>query len=205
MITSDDRKCLWTKAVCSKVLTDVETSRLVDSFVNWDGHHFHGRTLYRLEKGFVTKLLEDIDILADRFVVAGCVVKEANKRNIAVLLLFHYRNNSSIFIDESEDVNVVDVVSAIDSEEADGETSTRDCKCDDEGDSPKQTSLSTKIDSGNSDCKPDETSEIGGKIRPAQLNGMRYLGQLRQFYCLHLFLFQRLYQVSYDKTLTVGI
>ena len=60
MITSDDRKCLWTKAVYSKVLTDVETSSLVDSFVNWDGH-FHGRTLYSLKIGFVTTLLEEIE------------------------------------------------------------------------------------------------------------------------------------------------
>jgi len=35
-ITSEERPWLWSKAICSKTLSDVETSSLADSFLTWD-------------------------------------------------------------------------------------------------------------------------------------------------------------------------
>lgn len=58
-VSVDDRPWLWTKAICGKILTDVKSSSLADSFVSWDTS-FHLIDLDRnanLSKFGVDKLL----------------------------------------------------------------------------------------------------------------------------------------------------
>ena len=154
-ITSDDRKWLWTKCICSKLMTDVQSSSLADSFVNWDGRFdmedFESlKRLYGLEKNFAERLLVEVDILADRAVEAGCGVKNVAKRNLALLLLFHYRNNSSIPSDEALDA---DSINNDDHVVEDGETQT------DKTDKEKDSTFENKKDTSISKDELQEAKE----------------------------------------------
>lgn len=167
-ITSDDRKWLWTKTICSKLMTDVQSSSLADSFVNWDGlfnmEDFEsGKRLYGLEKDFVRNLLVEIDILADRAVVAGCGVKDVAKRNLALLLLFHYRNNSSIPSDETLDATNTSVNNDLVTEdgEVDAEMNSKGSEKADEVDNQKDATaeIREKDESTSSEIEVHEATD----------------------------------------------
>jgi len=106
-VSVDDRPWLWTKAICGKILTDVKSSSLADSFVSWD-KSFHlidleqnaNLSKFGVDANFVEKHLKEVDCLADRIVTAKCEdteeAKNRAKRDLSSLLLFYYHSGTTI-------------------------------------------------------------------------------------------------------------
>ncbi len=74
-ISKEDRPYLWSKVICGKVLNDVQSSSLVDSFVLWNNCDFDYKKfvskedLYGIEdEGFIKKILNEVHVLASRIV-----------------------------------------------------------------------------------------------------------------------------------------
>lgn len=74
-ISKEDRPYLWSKVICGKVLNDVQSSSLVDSFVSWNECEFDydkfvsKEDLYDIEdEGFIKKILNEVHVLASRIV-----------------------------------------------------------------------------------------------------------------------------------------
>lgn len=113
-VSVDDRPWLWTKAICGKILTDVKSSSLADSFVSWDTS-FHlidleqnaNLSKFGVDTNFVKKLLKEVDCLADRIVTAKCEdteeAKNRAKRDLSSLLLFYYHSGTTISENANEE------------------------------------------------------------------------------------------------------
>mmetsp|Transcript_21121 Transcript_21121/g.25963 ORF Transcript_21121/g.25963 Transcript_21121/m.25963 type:complete len:1284 (-) Transcript_21121:373-4224(-) len=107
-ISKSDRPLLWSKIICSKVLEDVQSSSLVDSFIAWDTTIFdyaslvNGTEIYDLNPSFVQKILNEVNVLSYRIVSVEEGEEEKNdidnlekaKRDLCSLLVFYYRRYS---------------------------------------------------------------------------------------------------------------
>jgi hypothetical protein len=109
-VENGERPWLWSKAICGRILTNVQSSSLADSFATWDetfdlallnsGDNYHG-----LRQNFVQRLLSEIDVLAERIISSDsvdCDIIDA-KRNISSLLVYYYRSNPMTGMEESRD------------------------------------------------------------------------------------------------------
>lgn len=71
-ITKDDRPFLWSKVICAKVLSDVQTSSLVDTFIDWNDNEFDyakflsKENVYDLDTEFVDRLVKEVNVLSLR-------------------------------------------------------------------------------------------------------------------------------------------
>jgi len=105
-VSIEDRPWLWTKAICGKVLSDVKSSSLADSFVSWD-QSFSLTDLeqsdnlwkFGVDDKFAKKLLKEVDCLADRIVTSKREnteeAKNKSKRDLSSLLLFYYHSGNT--------------------------------------------------------------------------------------------------------------
>jgi len=100
-VENEERPWLWSKAICSKTLSDVESSSLADSFTSWDeifdmSSLLSGANGYGLLEEFVKRLLQEVDILSKRIISSdsGTTDVSVAKRDVCSLLLFYYRSNS---------------------------------------------------------------------------------------------------------------
>jgi len=99
-VENEERPWLWSKAICSRTLTDVQSSSLADSFTTWD-ETFDleslqlGDDYYGLMESFVHRLLEEVEVLADRIVSSDSVDCDlmVTKKDLCSLLVFYYQSN----------------------------------------------------------------------------------------------------------------
>lgn len=112
-VENKERPWLWSKAICSRTLTDVQSSSLADSFTTWD-ETFNleslqlGDDYYGLMESFVHRLLEEVEVLADRVVASDSVDRDlmVTKRDLCSLLVFYYQSNFLSGNDANKSVEV---------------------------------------------------------------------------------------------------
>ena len=104
-VDHDQRPWLWSKVICSKMLPDVQSSSLADSFSNWDegfdmGALVSGANCYGLLEDFITRLLSEVDLVVKRILASdsykGTDDGTDAKRSLCSLLLYYYRSNSGV-------------------------------------------------------------------------------------------------------------
>ena len=120
-VENEERPWLWSKAICSRTLDDVQSSSLADSFTTWD-ETFDleslqlGNEYYGLMESFIHRLLEEIEVLANRVVASDSVDSDlvVTKRNLCSLLVFYYQstflsgNDANKCVEVEEDLGLDD-------------------------------------------------------------------------------------------------
>lgn len=102
-IDNDERPWLWSKVICSKILPDIQSSSLADSFLNWDEGFdmdalVSGADCYGLLEDFIKRLLNEVELVVKRILASNSYQKKEDgsdaMRDLCSLLLYYYRSNA---------------------------------------------------------------------------------------------------------------